>query len=243
MSVIARRTAATLGAAVAAAVVISACTSSGHKAGPALPSSQPPSSPVVNSPVPASSSGPPAAVLPPDCPHLLPLGAVQQAVGKPLFGQVTYLRAAPVPKSGRTGRVTCGYGTASGPPAAGTASSTATPSGSPSPAAKPLIEASYITYVDATTAKDRVALTVQTDGASSTVTKVDVNGNQAAVLTGPQWSELLMSDGARTIVVVAQPSILPAPKAAAALIAMAKVMLSFGAPAASQAASPSAAAS
>lgn len=184
--------------------------------------------------------------MPADCPHLLPLGAVEQAVGKPLYGQVTYLRAAPVPKSGRTGRVTCGYGTASKPDVAA-ATDTSSPTSSPTSAAtgavKPLIEASYITYVDEATAKDRVALTVQHDGATSTVSKVDVHGIQASVLIGPQWHELLMSDGARTIVVVMAPSVMQAVKAPAALVAMATIMLKFGAPAASAVGSPSVAAS
>jgi hypothetical protein len=242
MSAITRRTLAGVSVAVAAAVMLSACTSSAKKAGAPTFSSQPPSSAVVSSPAPASSSAPAAAVLPADCPHLLPLGAVEQAIGKPLYGQVTYLRAAPVPKSGRTGRVTCGYGTGSKPdPAAAT--DTASPTVSPTAATKPLVEASYITYTDAATAKARVGLTVQNDGATSTVTKVDVGGNPASVLIGPQWHELLMADGARTIVVVLQPSLLPPAKAPGALVAIATIMLKFGAPVSSAAASPSAAAS
>jgi len=226
--------------AIAVGTLLTGCTAHAKKQQPTASAF---ASALTSAPVSPAASAPAsavAAVLPAGCAQLLSLQAVEQSLGVALLGGVTYLRAAAVPQSGRTGRVTCGYGTPMVTPSASPGSS-AQPT--PTPRGSPLVQASYITYVDATTAKDRVALTVQTDGASSTVTKVDVNGNPAAVLTGPQWSELLMSDGARTIVVVAQPSILPAPKATAALIAMAKVMLSFGAPAASQAVSPSAAAS
>ena len=216
------------------ALVATACTTPHPKADepPAL-SPAPVVSSQVDSPAPASSSVPAQAVLPAGCPQLLPLGVVEQALGGPLFGEVTYLRAAPVPKSGRTGRVTCGYGTSTDAPDIGVAS----PAASPTPAGDPLVSASYITYTDAATAASRVALTVQTDGASSTVSKVDVGGLEASVLLGPKWNELVMSDGARTIVVEAAPRVLPNAQAPAALTAMAKVMLQFGAPPASASAS------
>ena len=206
------------------AVVLSGCTSHGKKASPPPSSFTPVTAPTPSTP-PPSSSAPPEAVLPKGCSQLLPLGVVQQALGVGLVGGVTYLRAAPVPQSGRTGRVTCGYGTPMSSPAASGAT--------PTPTGKPLVEVSYITYVDAKTAASRVALTVQTDGATSTIHKVTVAGKPASVLTGKEWNELLMADGARTVVVVVQPTVLTAEKAPAALTAMAEKMLAFGAGAAS----------
>jgi hypothetical protein len=230
MSVITRRPVVL--AATAAAASLVACTSHAKKTTEPTPASSTPVVAVTPS-APPSSSAPPEPVLPAGCPQLLPLGVVQQALGVGLVGQVTYLKAAPVPQSGRTGRVTCGYGTPTSSPTAAGAT--------PTPAGKPLVEASYITYVDAKTAASRVALTVQTDGATSKISKVTVSGKPATVLVGPQWNELLMADGARTLVVVVSPTVLTAAKAPKALVTMAEKMLEFGAPAVSG--SPSAAAS
>lgn len=203
-----------------AATALSACTSKSKSASPPPSSFTPVTAPTPSAAAP-SSSAPPEAVLPKGCSQLLPLGVVQQALGVGLVGGVTYLRAAPVPQSGRTGRVTCGYGTPMSTPAASGAT--------PTPTGKPLVEVSYITYVDAKTAASRVALTVQTDGASAAIHKATVAGKPASVLTGKDWNELLMSDGARTLVIVVQPTVLTADKAPAALTTMAEKMLQFGA--------------
>ncbi|MDQ1464150.1 MAG: hypothetical protein QOC73_1091 [Actinomycetota bacterium] len=205
------------------AIVTAGCTPAKHAAPQPSPSIG--SSTAVVTPAPASSASAAAAPrLPAGCPELLPLAKVQQALGVGLLGQVTYLKAAPVPTSGRTGRVTCGYGTpvaASASPSHGV---------SASPAATPLVQASYITYVDAKTAAARVDTTVQADGATSVITQIKVNGKPAAVLVGPKWNELLMADGSRTIVIVVSPVVLSAAKAVPALTAMAEVMLQFGVP-------------
>ncbi len=208
---------------VVATLGLAAGCSKGHGAATTTPSS---SLPVVTSSGPASSPAPsPSTSAPPSlpvgCSQLLPLQAVQQALGVGVPGKVTYLRAAPVPASGRTGRVTCGYGVPIGSGASGSPSA--------SPTGPPLVEVSYITYTDAKTAAGRVSLTVQHDGQTATITKVTVGGQPAWVLVGKQWNELLMADGARTLVVEVSPSILPAAKAPAALSAMAAKMLQFGA--------------
>jgi hypothetical protein len=207
---------------------------------PTLLSPAPQTSVAVTSPAPASSSAMPEAILPRACTQLLPLATVQQALGVALQGDVHYLRAAAVPQSGRTGRVTCDYGIPAPTAGAGV-------SASPAPDARGLVEASYITYVDAKTAESRMHLTVQTDGQTSSISNVTVGGKPGFVLLGKEWNELVMADGARTIVVEAAPSVLPAAKAPAALAAMASVMLRFDAehysgaisPAASPAVSPS----
>lgn len=200
---------------------------------PTLQSPAPETSIAVTSPAPASSSAMPEAVLPRGCAQLLPLATVQQALGVALQGATNYVRAAPVPQSGRTGRVTCDYGIPAPPASAGT-------SASPSPGTRGLVEASYITYVDAKTAESRVHLTVQTDGQASSISNVTVGGKPGFVLLGKEWNELVMADGARTIVVEAAPSVLPAAKAPAALAAMASVMLQFDAEHSSGAVSSSA---
>jgi len=188
----------------------------------------------------ASPSGP---VLPAGCSQLLPLGTLERILGFGILGQVNYLKAAPVPQSGRTGRVTCTYGTAPGVVAPTTASPTptggtptgATPTGATPTGAKPtgaaavpLVQVSYITYIDASTAAGRVQTTVQADGASAAVTSVVVSGKPAYILIGPTSSELVMSDAARTVVVELSPTLVTSDKAPAALEGIAAAMLRFG---------------
>jgi hypothetical protein len=184
----------------------------------------------------ASPSGP---VLPAGCSQLLPLGTLESILGFGILGSVNYLKAAPVPQSGRTGRVTCTYGTAPGAVAPTVPSPTPTASGakptagskptaSPTPA--PLVQVSYITYTDASTAAGRVQVTIQADGATAAVSTVSVSGKRAFILIGPTSSELVMSDLARTIVVELSPALVTSDKAPAALEAIAAAMLRFGVP-------------
>jgi len=143
---------------------------------------------------------------------------------------VNYLKAAPVPVSGRTGRVTCSYGNSTGEaPVSPTASASGKTTAAAAPA--PLLQVSYITYVDAKTAAARVQTTVEADGAAAVVTDVTVSGKPANVLIGSNSSELVMSDGARTIVAVASSTVLTSDKAPAGLEAIAAAMLRFDRPA------------
>ena len=183
------------------------------------------------------------------CSQLLPLGTLESILGFGILGQVNYLKAAPVPQSGRTGRVTCTYGTAPGA-AAPTAPTVPTPTPSkgakpttgPKPTASapaPLVQVSYITYTDASTAAGRVQTTIEADGATATVSNVSVSGKPAYILIGATSSELVMSDLARTIVVELSPALVTSDKAPAALEGIAAAMLRFGAPVSSSG-SPSA---
>jgi hypothetical protein len=215
---------------------LSGCATKTHDDAPApvvsqvaVPSKTPPAA-VSSPPVASATASPSAAVLPSGCSQLLPLGTLESILGFGILGEVNYLKAAPVPQSGRTGRVTCSYGTT---PSVVTPPPTSKPSRSASPqAAAPssLLQISYITYVDAKTAAARVQTTVETDGASAVVTDVTVGGKPANVLIGPTSSELLMSDGARTIVVVASSTVLTADKAPAGLESIAAAMLKFDRP-------------
>jgi hypothetical protein len=197
-------------------------------------------SPAVASPTTSVASGASsssAPVLPAGCSQLLPLGTLEKILGFGILGQVNYLKAAPVPQSGRTGRVTCSYGNSTGEVPVTPAPSASGKSTAPA-APPPPLQVSYITYVDAKTAAARVQTTVEADGASAVVTDVTVSGKPAEVLIGSTSSELVMSDGARTIVVVASNVVLTPDKAPPGLEAIAEAMLRFGQPAP---ASPSAA--
>ena len=195
--------------------------------------------PAVSSPAPSVASSASFPLLPAGCSQLLPLGTLDRILGFGLLGQVTYLRAAPVLQSGRTGRVTCSYGN----PATATVGATpshASASASASTSTTPLVQVSYITYTDAAIAAARVQATVEADGASGVVTPTTVNGKPADIVIGAKSSELLMSDGARTLVIVMLPAVITPDKAPAALKAIAQAMLLFGRP---PSASPTAAGS
>jgi hypothetical protein len=181
------------------------------------------------------SASPSAPVLPAGCSQLLPLGTLERILGFGILGQVNYLKAAPVPQSGRTGRVTCTYGTAPGAaaPTTPTPTPTSTSKGGAKPttsAAVPLVQVSYITYIDASTAAGRVQTTIEADAASAAVSSVSVSGKPAYILIGPTSSELVMSDAARTVVVELSPTLVTSDKAPAALEAIAAAMLRFGQP-------------
>jgi hypothetical protein len=212
-----------------ALVFVSACTATRHGPGQLTPSVSSGGVPALSGQPSsaAASASPSAAALPAGCSQLLPLGALQRILGFGILGQVTYLRAAPVPKSGRTGRVTCGYGTPAALP-----TGAVSPSATASPSGQPLVQVSYITYIDAKTAAARVQTTVEADGATAVVTEATVNGKPANILIGSTSSELVMADGARTIVVVVSPEVLAPGKAPAALKAIAESMLRFDRPAA-----------
>jgi hypothetical protein len=242
-------------AGLAVALGATACTS---KAKPILPapvvsqsssSAAPTAAPTPTvaaaSASPSVSASPSAPVLPAGCSQLLPLGTLETILGFGILGQVNYLKAAPVPQSGRTGRVTCTYGTAPGAPTVTPAGPTVTPSAAgakpTTPAAVPLVQVSYITYTDASTAAGRVQTTIEADGTSAAVSNVSVSGKPAFILIGPTSSELVMSDLARTIVVEFSPTLVTSDKAPAALEGIAAAMLRFGlAPSASAPGSPAA---
>jgi hypothetical protein len=220
------------GLGIALAVGVAGCTTTTTATPPAPVTGQsvapttasPAASPTAA--VASGSSSPSAPVLPAGCSQLLPLGTLEKILGFGILGQVNYLKAAPVPQSGRTGRVTCSYGNSTGELPV---SPTASPSGKTT-ASAPLLQVSYITYVDAKTAAARVQTTVDADGASAVVTDVTVGGKPANVLIGSSSSELVMSDGARTIVAVASSTVLTPDKAPAGLEAIAAAMLRFDRP-------------
>lgn len=205
--------------ALAAVTVLTGCTRSSGNRVVSMSPTVPTSASVVSATATPSPSASASPLLPGNCAELAPLQRVEEALGVNLLGDVTYLRAAPVPQSGRTGRVTCGYGTPVTTPSGGT----------PTPSGRPLVELSYITYVDAKTAADRVTLTVHTDSQHATTTQVQVDGKPAWVLVGSDWDELVMADGARTIVAEVSPRILAPEKAPAVLTRLAAQMLAFGA--------------
>ena len=92
----------------------------------------------------------------------------------------------------------------------------------------PLVQVSYITYVDASTAAGRVQMTIEADAGGAAVSSVSVSGKPAYILIGPTSSELVMSDAARTVVVELSPTLITSDKAPAVLEGIAAAMLHFG---------------
>lgn len=170
----ARRARNTLGAASLAAVFASlaACSTGGttaHTASTASKAPASPSAPATQDPM----SGPvePASALPKSCASILGDQDLTSAFGSPQVGDTSYGKYAPLPKIGRTGRVTCGFGIAvdqRGNPGA------------------PVVTVSVITYDQASRALSRVAQDVSdTVGKGATAQPVLVDGHPATVLVEP----------------------------------------------------------
>jgi hypothetical protein len=160
------------------------------------------------------TSAPPvtdAAALP-TCPHLVTDDDVAHALGKAPGGTDTFVRAAPLPQIGRTGRVTCGFGVQ------------ANPDGSKTP---PAVEASLMTYTDTAAAGRRVDAAVQSDkAAGAKVSQVTVSGRPASVDVATNGAAtLLLADGNRTIVITLAPNAVPPDKAQAVLTTLAGTIL------------------
>lgn len=179
---------------------LTACSAGGSPAHTVSSAPKPaasPSAPATHDPM----SGPiePASGLPKSCDSILSDQDLTAAFGSPQTGDTSYGAYAPLPKIGRTGRVTCGFGIPvdqSGNPGA------------------PVVTVSVITYDQAGTALSRVTREVSGSVAKGAAAQpVLVDGHPATVLAEPAASpspgaasgsgvtELLMADGNRTFVI------------------------------------------
>jgi hypothetical protein len=176
------RRCAPAGLAAALAVLAAGCTSGGGSAQAGATTAAPPSSSTAT-----SSGGPtPSAtpVLPAGCDQLLPFTDLDEALGRPLFGQSRYVRGVAEPAIGRTGRVTCQYGLAAdgrGPA---------------------LLEVGVSTYKDAGSATARVAATVAALRGGGTSQKTATVAGQQATLIGTKTDyNLVVATDDRTVAV------------------------------------------
>jgi hypothetical protein len=165
------------------AVLAAGCTSGGN--------SQPGAAGTTSAPAPSASVSTSAAPtptptpnLPIGCDEMLPFTDLDQALGRPLFGETRYVLGVAQPSIGRTGRVTCQYGLARG-------------GRGPAP-----VEVGVSTYKDAESATQRVAATVAAlrAGATSQTTGT-VAGQPATVLGGRTGSTAVLAQGNRTVAV------------------------------------------
>jgi hypothetical protein len=186
---------------VTAALVAAAGCTSDSSSPAAAPS---PSSATATSASPSAPASASAAALPSGCESLLPFTDMDQALGRPLFGQTRAVTGAAQPNIGRTGRLTCQYGLPDG--GRGT----------------PPVEVGVSTYVDAASASERVAATVaaiRTGGGASSQSSVTVAGLPATVVGNRSSFTAVLAQEARTIVVTVQRSVRGQPDKAAARVA------------------------
>ena len=167
---------------VGVAALTAACTSGGSdqsQAGASQTAAAPTATSSATSPTPT-----PTPNLPAGCDQLLPFTDLDQALGRPLFGQSRYVVGVAEPKIGRTGRVTCQFGLAAN---------------GRGPA---LLEVGVSTYKDADSATDRIAATVAALRANATSQKTASVAGQDATMIGTKTDyNLVVAQGDRTFAV------------------------------------------
>lgn len=194
-----------LGGAVVGAAVLAlaaACSSGDPDAEPpaAAPTSAAPSEGDTD---PTGPTPTPTPSLPPGCESLLPFTDLDQALGRPLFGETRQVTGVPQASIGRTGRLTCFYGLAKGG------------------RGKAPVEVGVSTYRDAESATKRVAATVasaRTGGATSQ-SQATVAGQPATVLGDAAGFTAVVAQGNRTIAVTVLRSLKGRPDRAAVAVA------------------------
>jgi hypothetical protein len=178
-------------AAVLAALVLAGCTSGDGDGGRAAPpaTTAAPSGSATGSATPSAS---PTPDLPDGCEILLPFGDLDEALGRPLFGQSRFTKGVAQPSIGRTGRITCQYGL------------NAQGKGTPQ------VEVGISDYTDAEAATKRVQATVAAErGAGATQGEATVGGIPATLLGGGKVVTLVLAQGSRTVAVTLQRTLAP----------------------------------
>ena len=167
---------------VGTAALAAACSSGGSgqsQAGATPTTAAPSATSSAASPTPT-----PTPNLPGGCDQMLPFTDLDQALGRPLFGQSRFVLGVAEPSIGRTGRVTCQFGLQ--PNARG-----------PAP-----LEVGVSTYKDASSATERVAATVAALRAAATSQRSATVAGQQAVLIGTRKdNNLVVAQGDRTVAV------------------------------------------
>ena len=167
---------------VGIAALTAACTSGGSdqsQAGATKTTAAPTATRSAASPTPT-----PTPNLPGGCDQMLPFSDLDQALGRPLFGQSRFVLGVAEPSIGRTGRVTCQFGLAAN---------------GRGPA---MLEVGVSTYKDAASAADRVAATVAALRATATSQKTATVAGQDATMIGTKTDyNLVVAQDDRTVAV------------------------------------------
>jgi hypothetical protein len=132
----------------------------------------------------ATPTATPTPNLPAGCDQMLPFTDLDQALGRPLFGQSRYVLGVAEPAIGRTGRVTCQFGLAAN---------------GHGPA---LLEVGVSTYKDADSATSRISASVVALRANATSQKTATVAGQQATMVGTKTDyNLVVAQGDRTVAV------------------------------------------
>lgn len=135
----------------------------------------------------ATAEEPGDASVPESCGDLASVTQVVDVLGAPLEGSGTFVYAGPLPESGRTARITCGYGVEPG---------------SEGQAGTPSVEITMNGYVDAETARGRLDGSVESARSQGDATAaVELDGRPGFVLADAEDVSYVVADGARTLVV------------------------------------------
>jgi hypothetical protein len=157
---------------------------------------------------PASPAG--SNIVPRRCSDMVATSVVLDTVAVPLQGDTSYVYAGPVPSSGRTARITCGYGVEPRPDGQPAAKVTLTING----------------YADAANVRRRLDITVaEAQQQGQQVQALDLERRPGYVLRNADDVSYIVGDGARTIVVTMVLGLVPAENEQAVLTKLASAMV------------------
>jgi hypothetical protein len=201
----------------ALAVALVGCSGGGGDDNPFADLSPPPTATAPGtptaSPTSAPASPPGSNVVPRRCSDTVATSVVVGAVGVPLQGSTSYVYAGPVPSSGRTARITCGYGVEPGP------------DGQPAPKVTLTING----YADGANVRRRLDITVaEAQQRGQQVQALDLDGRSGYVLRDAADVSYIVGDGARTIVVTIVLGLVPAESEHEVLTKLASAMVASG---------------
>jgi hypothetical protein len=194
---------------LAAVLAVAGCSSGGDGTPQAAATTTAPA-PSASGDAAGSPTPTPTPNLPAGCDAMLPFTDLDQALGRPLFGETRYVVGVAQPSIGRTGRITCQFGLARG-------------GKGPAP-----VEVGASTYEDATSATDRVAATVASLRAGATSQATATVAGQPATVIGSRASyTAVVAQGNRTVAVTVLRSTRGQPDKAVVNIAE-KVLANWG---------------
>jgi hypothetical protein len=203
---------------VAAIVVVAVVGCSGNGGNDPFADLSPPATATATStptasPTTAPASPPGSNVVPRKCSEMVTASVVFDAVGVPLQGDTSYIYAGPVPSSGRTARITCGYGVEPGADGKPLAKVTLTING----------------YADSANVRRRLNISVaEAQQQGQQVQALDLEGRSGYMLRDADDVSYIVGDGSRTIVVTLVLGLVPAEAEQAVLTKLATAMVATG---------------
>ncbi len=157
----------------------------------------------------SASPSPSASPIAGECASVLPISALEQAMGFPVIGRTEFIVGTAEPSIDRISYLNCRYGLAD--PVEG------------QPAPVPQVEVGISAYGSPASAADRVQGTIDAyRGAGATQSPVPVGALTGTVLIGSGEPTLVVASGNRTVAVTVVAALLPAERRDAILAAVAQ---------------------